>query len=90
MLMEMFAQQEVVISALCTKTIDMCEFMEGQRAPKDAYDPDAWLTPKKTTPHRHVCDSLTYPMFYYRVGGFSGQLYTAPMSQRIFHCGQKF
>lgn len=89
MLMEMFAQDEIIISAMCPKTIDMCEYMQGQKPTKDQYNPDGALTPSKTSPHRHVADSVTYPMWYYRVGSGHRRLESTQTESRIVRFGQR-
>lgn len=71
-LYDSLAHEEIVISATCYRTVDMLRFMET--APKTReYNPDAWLCPWKADPFKHVADSLTYPMIYWRTraGSFS-------------------
>jgi len=68
MFMEMLQLEEVLISATCPKTVDMLLNLESQPMGKD-HDMTAGLTPNKGSPHRHVLDSLTYPIWTYRTSG---------------------
>lgn len=63
------AQNEVLISARCAHAIGMCNYLESEkRDPSKAYDPDTGLNPKRS-PWIHRFDAMTYPMFYYDLGG---------------------
>ena len=68
MVMELCQQGDILISAMCQKTVDMFLNMESQPIGRD-YEPLAGLTPNKTSPHRHTFDSLSYPIWTYRTSG---------------------
>jgi hypothetical protein len=68
MVMDICQTGELLISAMCPKTVDMFLNMPSQPKGRD-YDPLAGLTPSKTSPHRHCFDSLSYPIWAYRTSG---------------------
>lgn len=62
-------KDEVLISARCTHAISMCNYLESEKLdPSKLYNPSAGLNPKRS-PYIHRFDAITYPMFYYELGG---------------------
>lgn len=71
-------RDEILVSAACPNAIGMFNHLESEKAdPLKAYDPFVGLKPKRS-PWIHRFDALTYPMFFYDLGG----IYRPPDSER--------
>lgn len=64
MLMGLFEEEAIHISALCPKTTEMLERLTSKKAKRGEYDPSVGFMPVRSV-HLHPFDSLTYPIFKY-------------------------
>lgn len=67
LLTEMLKNEEIYISAICPKTIEMLNMIESKK-PGREYEADIGLKPAKS-PFVHVFDSLTYGIIAVRISG---------------------
>lgn len=85
MLMDMFVTEQILISAMCPKTVRALSLCEAEK--KKDYDANYGFIPKKG-PYVHVIDSLTYPPFYYQATGSLGFAKTEKVAKStVIHCG---
>jgi hypothetical protein len=66
--MDLLSSESVFISAKCVKVIESLERITSKK--------DNPFAPDTHSQYKHAFDAMTYPLFYYRVGG-SGAVSTA-------------
>lgn len=66
MVIDYLLYEIMYVSAMCDKTVDMLRLIPSKQLKEGEYDPYAGLRPQKG-PHLHPLDSMTYPMWRYRV-----------------------
>lgn len=66
MVIDYLLYEIMYVSARCDKTVDMLRLIPSKQLKEGEYDPYAGLRPQKG-PHLHPLDSMTYPMWRYRV-----------------------
>lgn len=59
--MDLFSNESLYLSAKCAHLIDAIKFITPKK--DNPFEPDT------RSPHKHALDAMTYPMFYYRMGG---------------------
>lgn len=75
------------VSARCEKTIDMLRMVQSRPLKPGEYDPYAGLRINKHDPHRHSFDSMSYPMFRYRVRPGTSSLTGEVEKSKMFWAG---
>lgn len=78
MVITMFLNDSLFISATCTKTLEMLRLLASEK-PKEGrevkYNPNAALTPKRSA-YLHPFDSLSYGIFYFAMNPLMVALHT--------------
>jgi hypothetical protein len=83
MVISMFQDETLFISATCKKTKEMIELLVSEKANVEKYDEYAGLRPKRS-PYLHPFDSMTYPIFFFQLNpaAFTLQTRAAPQVYR--------
>lgn len=86
MLMNMLLNNQLYVSAMCPKTIEMFGSLISEKTKPGEWDPSAGFKPSRST-HLHSFDSLTYGMFYFYATGLSPSIRTQRIEPMVFSCG---
>lgn len=88
MLISMLLEEEIFISAMCGKTIDMFRSLCSKKAEPGKWEPSAGLLPVRS-PYLHPFDALTYPLLYFQLLPGKFRLSTEDSVQPIvYHAGR--
>lgn len=88
LLQSLLMDETIIISATCTKIIDMFGQLRAKKPKEGDYDPEEGYRPTRT-PHIHPFDSLSYPILYYHFRGLSGANSVGYVKPQIYSLGSR-
>lgn len=89
MVMAMLLNNQLYVSSLCPKTIEMFAGLQSEKQTPGEWEPDAGFKPVRSQ-HLHPFDSLTYGMFYFFANNLTpSATQTERIEPQVFSCGQR-